>query len=266
MANELTFGADIEYIATNRINKQPFSIEGLLKGTKHNPFLVDKGNVQEDNVLPEMAIDVCHSKEEFVDKILSVQNQLKMILDKYNLDMVIESHGFFNPEQMNTEQAKTFGCDPDYNCWTYMKNPAPVLSKDNKLLRTAGGHVHFGFPEKHKWDGSVFEMAQWMDIFLGIQSVDKDKKGTMRRQLYGRAGAFRDKDYGVEYRVLSNWWATKSGAEWVYDQVLRAYEFFQQGTVAEIFGDIKNEVQKVINIGDPVYAKQFFSKRGMEYV
>jgi hypothetical protein len=41
----------------------------------------------------------------------------------------------------------------------------------------------------------------------------------LRRELYGKAGAFRPKPYGVEYRVLSNRWLNSEALiRWVYNQ------------------------------------------------
>ena len=49
--------------------------------------------------------------------------------------------------------------------------------------------------------------------------------GAKRRELYGKAGAYRVKPYGVEYRVLSNFWL-KSPAlmQWVYDNTILAFK------------------------------------------
>jgi hypothetical protein len=47
-------------------------------------------------------------------------------------------------------------------------------------------------------------------------------KGDLRKQLYGKAGAFRPKPYGAEYRVLSNFWVFDTKLTgWVYDQLPR---------------------------------------------
>ena len=47
-----------------------------------------------------------------------------------------------------------------------------------------------------------------MDAIHGVIStiLDNSKEAVDRRQLYGSPGAHRPKPYGVEYRVLSNYW------------------------------------------------------------
>ena len=70
-------------------------------------------------------------------------------------------------------------------------------------------------------------LVKYMDAFLGIPSVvkDKDKK---RRSLYGKAGCFRLTDYGVEYRVLSStMMSSSSKLSFVWRQLQKALKACQ---------------------------------------
>jgi len=48
-------------------------------------------------------------------------------------------------------------------------------------------------------------LTKTLDVYLGAVSLLWDQEDR-RRELYGAAGAFRPKPYGMEYRVLSNKW------------------------------------------------------------
>jgi hypothetical protein len=52
------------------------------------------------------------------------------------------------------------------------------------------------------------QTIKFIDLFTAIPSVllDPGESGKARRELYGKAGAFRYTPYGLEYRTLSNYW------------------------------------------------------------
>lgn len=113
-------------------------------------------------------------------------------------------------------------------------------------------HIHIGY--NHPAVPESLRMVKLLDIFLGIPSViiDPDKK---RRELYGKAGAFRLTKYGVEYRTLSSYMMSK-------DSIL--YLVWDLLTLAENFGGSpnafdKNQIQHIINESDVEEAKKFLN-------
>ena len=102
-------------------------------------------------------------------------------------------------------------------------------------------------------------MVKLLDIFLGIPSViiDPDKK---RRELYGRAGAFRLTKYGFEYRTLSSYMMSKDSIlNLVWDLLTLALNF---GGLPNAFD--KNQIQHIINESDVEEAKKFLNN--FEYI
>jgi len=102
-------------------------------------------------------------------------------------------------DQLQSDEAKLFGCSPDFNAYTEMENEKPDGESTN--LRSAGFHIHIGY-DNNDIDTSV-QLVKYLDLYLGVPAVidDPDKK---RRSLYGKAGSFRLTPYGVEYRSLSS--------------------------------------------------------------
>jgi hypothetical protein len=195
---EATIGADPELFLIDGKGKF-ISAVGLIGGTKANPRPIGMGAaVQEDNVAVEFNIMPASQENRFVDHL---QHALEYLMN-YTADkgyfLSITASKVFDEDQLKKPAARVFGCDPDYNAWTGRVNPRP--ESPNPSLRSAGGHVHIGFP-----DIDQLALARWCDITMGLYSVleDDDKD---RRMIYGKAGAFRKKAYGIEYRTLSNYW------------------------------------------------------------
>jgi hypothetical protein len=139
---------------------------------------------------------------------------------------------------LQTPHSQEFGCSPDYNAYTEDENPRPD-SRTN--LRTAGGHIHIGY-DNVAIDTSLF-LVKMCDLFLGLPSVLIDKD-VDRRQLYGKAGAFRYKSYGLEYRSLSNFWLrTKDDTAFIYEQVVKMFNFVNnEGYLAITKEDLDNVI------------------------
>ncbi len=120
------------------------------------------------------------------------------------------------------------------------------------------GHIHFSY-ENPNTDDSI-KLIKAFDLFLGLQSVLLDSD-IDRRSMYGKAGCYRFKDYGLEYRVLSNFWLnTNETISWVWDNVQKATEFVNNE------GIITNEEQiiEAINTSNKELAIEILSDYNIE--
>lgn len=253
----MKIGADPELFLADRSGKYISSV-GLIGGTKEEPKPLPMAGcaVQEDNVAVEFNIPPCDSVDSFIAAIQYNLDYLTKEVATRGLSLVITPSASFPPDQLQSRQAKVFGCDPDYNAWTGGINPKPFAR--NKNLRSAGGHIHVGFDGE---DLEPFSVVRAMDVFLAIPSLELDPD-TERRLLYGKAGACRPKPYGVEYRTLSNFWiATPELRNWAYTQTLTAVNFVRNGGS---FSDEQGEaIQYCVNSGNKELAKAIKAEYGI---
>jgi hypothetical protein len=234
-------GCDPELFLQNNVGRLISSI-GLIGGSKDFPMPIGEGcAVQEDNVAVEFNTPPCASAAEFIKSIQFNLDYLTERAKEMDLQLCIKPSGEFDDEQLDNEAAQEFGCEPDYNAWNGgRQNPRP--SAPNKNLRSAGGHIHI------ETDLPCLDVVKAMDLFVGCPMIEFDTD-TQRRELYGKAGAFRKKAYGVEYRTSSNAWiASPDRIQWAWDQTQKAIEFVKNG------GSISDEdgvlIQKCINESD----------------
>jgi len=208
-----TFGCDPELFVRNS-DGEFVTAEGLIPGTKEEPFKVDGGAVQVDGMAAEFNIDPVSTFTGFNDNIVKVISQLKKMLPAGHTLVAEPAVVFSEKEWERTPDiAKVLGCTPDFNAWTGQVNPPPDATGQNERLRTASGHLHFGWtddgiPTDPVFVGNCRDLVKQLDWHLGAWSLSKDSD-PRRRELYGRAGAMRFKPYGVEYRVLSNFWLSR---------------------------------------------------------
>lgn len=220
---DITLGADPEVFLVDEKGNNISAI-GKIGGSKENPrSITDLGHaVQEDNVLAEFNIPASKTAEDF-------SNNIKLCIDWLDdnlspLKTKITASGTFADSELDNPVAQEAGCNPDFNAWTGDENIAPQLGKTN--LRSAGGHVAVGYSDP---DPEVsIEILKLMDLFLGIPSVLLDKD-TERRKLYGKAGCYRLKPFGLEYRTLSNYWiATDELRQWVFNNTIAALKYLEK--------------------------------------
>ena len=218
-STNVTIGADPEFFVSR--GGKLFSAHGLVEGTKEKPFAVECGAVQVDGMALEFNIDPAGSTEEFVTNINTVIAGMRALVPddiEFRMQPVAEFGEKYIAEQ--PEQAKELGCEPDYNAYTGGVNPTPDA---NAGFRTAAGHIHIGI--NRELDAmQERQLVLLCDLFMGLPSLVYDKD-TKRRELYGRAGCYRSKPYGIEYRTLSNaWLANDELKAQVYSQAVCAAE------------------------------------------
>jgi hypothetical protein len=256
MLNNILRGADPELFLRDGAG-QPVTSIGLIGGSKEEPRSIGNGYaLQEDNVAVEFNIPPASSKKAFVDSIHFVLDHLTEEVARLGLTIDVSPTMEFTVEQLLHPQAQHLGCDPDFNAWTGKVNPRPKAPPN---LRSSGGHLHIGYSDVDTAMSKSIIKAH--DLFCGVASVMFDSD-TRRRDIYGKAGACRYKDYGVEYRTLSNFWLqSKDLTEMIYEQSEKAIDFINNG--GKITAEWGSKIVQCINTGDKSLVREINSEFGV---
>jgi hypothetical protein len=237
-------GSDPEIFLQNKNGKIISSIP-YIPGTKDEPFpITEFGHaLQTDNIMTEFCVPAVsiEKPEVMCDNIMLCLNYINNYVKRSQLETLIEASAIISDTELSDPKASEFGCDPSYNAWKDGKqNTKP--NSNNPHLRTCGGHIHIGYDNSTTETNMLIIKA--LDLFLGVPSILIDTD-TRRRELYGKAGEFRHKYYGVEYRVLSNFWIKdQEHINWVFNNIQKALEFIEKNTIDEETSDM---IQTTIN-------------------
>lgn len=246
----ITLGADPEVFFID--GEKTVSAEGLLGGTKGEPKAISEvgHSIQEDNVLAEFNIPPSKTKEDFRENINYCMDYIREVARVNNFDLGTGASAILEDEYLQSDQARAFSCERDFNAHTKTANP---IINNNTNLRSAGGHIHIGYDNP---DESVSEeLILLMDIILGVPALFIDKD-TRRRELYGKAGCFRFKSFGVEYRTLSNFWIHDNDLiDWVYESTHKVIDLYNKGLSKQILSKFSRKAHKAIDTYDLELAK-----------
>lgn len=253
-----TIGSDPELFIINEKTGKVVSSIGIIPGEKGKPYVAeDMPNgfgLETDNILAEFNIPPVKTAEDFLSVLNYMKNYITDFVKKINPDYGIKCSAseLVDEDQLNTPEARLFGCDPDYNVYTECENPKPQGERGN--LRSCGFHLHIGYPNPNI-DTSLL-LIKYLDLCVGVPSILFDKD-TRRRSLYGKAGSFRLQPHGCEYRVLSGaMYATDDLIKIVWNGITKALTYFER-SVPLPDCDL---VQKVINENDEAAAKILINK------
>ena len=138
----ITIGADPELFIINTATKKVVSAVGLIPGEKGNPWKSDdmpEGfGLETDNILAEFNIPPVKDCINFINNIQYMQNYIDRFVKNNNPNLGIKciASRIVPESELQSDQAKLFGCDIDYNAYTLEANPKPEGTRTN--MRSAG--------------------------------------------------------------------------------------------------------------------------------
>lgn len=251
----ITLGTDPELFLQK--DNKIISAIGKIGGSKSDPQPIsDNGHfIQEDNVAIEYNIPPCVTRENWVFHNNFVKDYLEVLVSTMGCTLAIEASATLEASELDNDVAKLAGCEPDFNVWKECVNEPADLSETN--LRVCGGHISIG------WDNPTQEqqldMVKAMDATVGLESVLLDSD-TLRKSLYGKAGCFRFREYGIEYRTLSNFWIRSDDSlKWSWDTTMKAIDLVNTGKIEKV-KELGVYIVDAINTNNKDLAQELLNK------
>jgi len=259
-------GTDPEFFLREKKSGKLRSAIDVVAGTKEDPNMLNSGaGLHHDNVAIEFSTQPQNDTASLINHIRDIFQDVRKELPE-DLELVNVPAANFDDDQLQSEEARRFGCSPDYCAWKVEVNEPPVA--EDFTMRSCGGHIHVGYIEDSGNDFLVFpdgkiRTVRTMDLFHGTSSVllDNSEDAIRRRKLYGKAGCHRPTDYGIEYRVLSNFWFKSPNLLMLMtsltEDVLKLIREDKDEKIVEaIGGDV---IQDTINNGDIKMANEIWT-------
>lgn len=258
LINNVFIGGDHEIFLRDKNTKEIISAEGIAKGTKQIPFNFDHTDpfacTSLDNILFEYNLAPAKTKSQYYRAIEKALKYIEKTIPEH-LEIATIPAARVNEKYLQTENAKTLGCSPDFNCWTGMMNQRPEGEATN--LRTGGYHVSIGY-DNYNIDLNS-NIVKSFELFVGVPSVIQEPENE-RKLLYGASGAYRDTTFGVECRSISNYiLQSKKLIDWVYTNTKKAIDFINKGMIHEI-NDEADIIISAINNKNIDQAKYLINK------
>lgn len=230
---------------------------GKIGGSKSEPQPIsDNGHfIQEDNVAIEYNIPPCLNINDWIYHNNFVKDYLEVLVSGMGCTLAINASATLDESELNNDIARLAGCEPDFDVWKEGMNQPADLSTTN--LRVCGGHISIG------WDNPTQEqqidMVKAMDATVGLESILLDSD-TERKKLYGKAGCFRFREYGIEYRSLSNFWIkSDESLKWAWNTTLKAIDLLNTDKINEV-KELGNYIVEAINTNNKELAQELLNK------
>lgn len=256
--HKLLIGADPEVFIKK--DDEYFPAFGLPFGNKSNPMKTRNGSIQVDGLAMEFNTFPAGTEKGFIKNVNAAFSDLRGILIRHDPAFVVDVcpvADFAKVLPTLPDEARILGCNMDFDAYSMSPNEIPDMGAD---FRTGAGHIHLGFTDKGEPDSIPYinycaGIVRELDYYLGLPSLKWDTDGR-RRKLYGAAGAFRPKKYGVEYRVLSNKWLTDEKIMgFIFRQATKAFENFKKGNVLyDKYGDFAANIINDNNVNWRVFS------------
>lgn len=255
MIEDVLTGSDVEFFVQDKETNEIVSAEGLIKGTKSEPYKFDEVDhyfaTSLDNVLYEGNIPPSKTKEDFIKNL----NHLRSYMDRSlpsSLKTLAMGSARLDWKYLETDNARTYGCALSNNAWTEtIETPGTI---GDEPLRGAGFHLHIGY--KNPSYSSNIAIIKLCDLYLATPAVLLEPASERKFAGYGKAGNHRHCDYGVEYRTLSSYFASSDKLiGWCYDQLHTAIKHYNEKGIDEVnhYGEM---IQNAINFDDIELAKE----------
>jgi len=239
----ITIGADPEFFIIDARTGNFVPACGRFGGTKEEPVRYPGKNgydirYHEDNVALEVGFKEQSNLDQFTRAMTYSMDCLDNICAERGLELARGGYHEWNfsPEDLQSDQAQRFGCDPDFDAYTGgQQRPSPP---DFGNWRYTGGHIHLG----GKFNCPPFVTAMFMDIALGLTMSQAGVVNACnnRGNWYGQPGIFRPKPYGIEYRSpTNNWCLTYSRTYRVGHNCIQLGKYLEKTPAAQLRKDFQ---------------------------
>lgn len=193
--------------------------------------------------------------------------RIKAISYNPNAKLSLRNVVRISPELLKTANSEhvALGCMPSYNA--YKLRGKRVENPRKLALRCAGGHMHFGtwYNKRPQYE----KIVTTLDNILGVWAVGVARHLDVpaRRQYYGLAGEYRTPRYGtgqfgVEYRVLSNFWLASPALMQVAWDLGRTCVRLAHSRSLKLWASNQQETIETINNCDTDQAKRILQRNG----